>query len=1209
MNPNNRRRLIGLALFLAAAAMGAPRPWMLGDGSTVWGEYRTLRDGAVVVAEESGKERLFPFDNLQQADRRYAADREAAVVLPSNAPPWAAGYKIRYALRVAGDMLTATSRTVIARLPTGGWLKPDASDLLVQTASGKTLPALVLSHDPRGYTVIQFICQGMDRWYWVYAINPNPRPQIDPALRKKLDEAAQARDQALLAKMKTQKETAEASEKWRDLKDRLDREAETAAKAAREAASWEKLLPERQAAIDRAAAAEPAATQAVARTEAAALSAAAAAAEKTNAVAAARLAVEGARQAAQAAIEKARTLTAAAAVAMDAGQSMQKAGEAEAARLAAVAAAAQASNALEQAEQAALPVRVAAAQAQSDLETARKNLSDNRAASAGAVAALEKARQALAEARALQALSEGEVAKLQPGLPPLAEAVARAQAASSSSVQRAQAMVEAHRVLGETADPAIHQEGLTAEFRDWKGDQVDELSDWPRIVRGLEKSDNVIGNAVVTEVLQNMNPFRPDDPRDFASSYRGSLRIAKPGIYRFFVNGDDAAFLFVNGFKVYSRSGSNVPVRGKVPLYAVGADIELEAGQHPFEIHQVVGHTPGAQGVCTLMWLTPGSKDWKFVPAETFTKAAGAVVTTIEAQDGSPVPTVEWGVDDTLSAGGAALYLVRFEAGGAAASQTCSWTLGDGLAARGRSLTHLYFKEGDCEVSVQGNPAVPPFRRRIHVWPAPGSTSPLSPARAVAVLGGLDLKKLDPARLNAGFDFLLRCGQTNRWPVLERVAQVLLERPPADLKYKVLLMTSLMEALARQGRGAEALKMQDAAMAAAGKNASLQADVLFAAAEICRRQLRDFDQASALYGRLIDEFRRRQLPRVREAAAAWGDLYLESENMSRAGECYRLAASLGEPAGGVEGGAEASTRGALLRVAEQQLREGNIRQTWRLLEKIEQNFPEQKLEGLYRLLRGESDRYGGRYEEAIGHYEALLKLRQWSAFRPQAMQGLADSYFRAGDSRQSLGWYDKLAEAYPDYAAAGKIAPLRKMAADRLAREEAARAAGTPLPAVGAVSESFSRTVPVPLPGLFRFRPTLGIDGTDTVFFDFVPDSASQAWGGAVSNIQSRGVYWFEVWYRNSGTPPPPAAGPHLIVRLFGSDQVLSEAQTVAVDRSYGEWRKLAGRIRAPLTADAAWSLSFVGLNGITELDGLRILPVTDAQEEALRNFIEGAGP
>src|SRR5262245_50765557 len=73
--------------------------------------------------------------------------------LPPHAPAWVEGFQIRWPVRVLGTPAQMPeSQSVMVTLPTGGWLKADASDLAVQAANGKLLPLAVLSHDPAGET-------------------------------------------------------------------------------------------------------------------------------------------------------------------------------------------------------------------------------------------------------------------------------------------------------------------------------------------------------------------------------------------------------------------------------------------------------------------------------------------------------------------------------------------------------------------------------------------------------------------------------------------------------------------------------------------------------------------------------------------------------------------------------------------------------------------------------------------------------------------------------------------------------------------------------------------------------------------------------------------------------------------------------------------------------------------------------------------------
>ena len=98
--------------------------------------------------------------------------------LPPQSPPWLAGYQVRWPVRISGDPVKQTAKSVLVSLPSGGWLKPDARDLAVQSADGKLPHFQVVAHDPAGETIVQFQRNGNDPWYWIYGANAKapPRP-------------------------------------------------------------------------------------------------------------------------------------------------------------------------------------------------------------------------------------------------------------------------------------------------------------------------------------------------------------------------------------------------------------------------------------------------------------------------------------------------------------------------------------------------------------------------------------------------------------------------------------------------------------------------------------------------------------------------------------------------------------------------------------------------------------------------------------------------------------------------------------------------------------------------------------------------------------------------------------------------------------------------------------------------------------------------
>ncbi len=874
------------------------------------------------------------------------ADDQPVIVygLPPQAPAWLDSYRVRWPLRVTGDVTKITAKTIVASLPTGGWLKPDASDVVVQTAAGQTIPVAVLSHDPLGETIIQFKRNGNDPWYWAYGASARPLPQV----------------------------------------------------------------------------------------------------------------------------------------------------------------------------------------------------------------------------------------KLDPAKP----------------------------------DPD-YREGLTVEVREWAGD---DLSSWAKVRDGLKKSESVIGNALVSEVVQSSNPVRPDQGRKFAASYRGFLDVKKAGVYRFFLNSDDASFLFIDGFKVCERVGSQPLAAGTLKVKDLGVNINLTAGIHPFEAHHVVGDNREGMGRCALLWRTPDQPKFAFVPRPAFVQPLVARVAAIEGAGGKPAVAFAAGNDDLLNAGGVRLFLVRFEAQGAVKDAgKLTWDFGDGTTGTGRSVYHVYFKGDSFTVSLQAGDG-PAFRRRVYAWPAPGDVSPLSLGRAVKYLAGMEWKKMDLPRIQQMFAFLVLCEQPERWALLDRVAEHLLKEKELDLQYRAQLYTARMQALAHLGKATEALKLGEKVLPEFAKVASLKVGIQLAAASIYQYQLKEPAAASKLYKAILDDNRRLEHANLRLAAIRWGDLHAEAGDYVRADRAYRLAGTLGGAKFNTTASSDAITRGALMRIAEQQVRGGKVYQARQLLEKLELNYPGRRIDGLYCLLRGETDRMGGRYEESLRNYEILLKLPQWAGYRDRAMEGIADCYYRMGRLDKALEWYESLKKSYPKSFEKQKLADVVTLIKGRQERIEAARAKGKPEDAFfKGYTTGFEPDEPEPfgLPVNISIVRAPGMQGPHVGLMDafpgFMPDN--YRYSKPLKNLTGNGTYWVELWYRVTLGAYNPTATSHVHFWIGPPGPPVFNSGTVIHfdERTFGQWRKLGVKIKAPLQQDGNLLVMFRNINGLVEIDGLSIRPVSDRQNDSLLSFIEGS--
>ncbi len=1181
--------VFSLGFVLMAAARDVPegmrnREWTLTEDEetrTITADYRGLYVDQVVLAvveqteepeadaEEADErdvvkvEKTFDFAVLSEADRAAVLAFENTPE-PRRTPEWLDGYRVRYQVYVLDDLLESSALTMMARIPTGGWLNENAGDIVAQAADGTALPVSVLSHNDHGDTLVQFRRHGYERWYWVYAVHPDA-PELEAELRQRIERVRLAMQDAIQQQMALQQQVGVVAGQLRDAKASMESAQSTVARAEREIAEWGELIPQREAALEAAAGEVEPARAPVAE------------AEKR--------------------LEQARK-TAAEAVA---AQEKAEAAAAEAGTDDARAAA-------ERAAEAAMQARMQAAGAETALQEARVELKRLEDAERSARRSLEQGRNALAEAEKLKTEQQNIAIESEAARDRYQEELKEAEQAAQAAVGEADRLREQYLEVASEGDPRLLREGMSAEFRKWEGD---ELSSWPAVHEGLHRSDNVYWNMFPNEIRINPALRLGRETRNFAASYRGALHVEEGGVYSFFVNSDDASFVFIDGYLVHSRTGSNPLLRGRVPVYAIGADIALDAGVYPLEVHQVVGNTPEAVGFCGLMWIPPGAERWSYVPRGSYTRALHAVPTAIEHVDGQPVAAIYHGAHDTLESEGVAMYPVSFNsAGTVGANHDSRWDFGDGLAATGLVSGHVYFEPGDYVVTLQVGDAMPPFKRRIHIGQTAVPTSARTLEQTVAVLEGMDIDGLPVQRLNQVFNFLRICEQPNRWPSMERVCRRLLEEENLDLQYRTQLHAVLMEAMARQGRAREALQRLGEAMDEAAGLRTLEAELLLQAANVHRVHLRDFSEADNLYSRILDEYRRLRHPVIRAAAVAWGDLHLAAGDTARAGEIYRLAASLGDRPSD-DSAVAAAGRGAMLRIAEQQLRAGDLGQARRLLERIEDRYPEQKVEGLYRFLRGETGRLAGRYEAAIADYDVVLQLSAWAGFHGQAMVGLADTYRRMRDYDRALQWLNAVRERYPDLYEERELDEMVALIEARLERIEEIgedvrfkqfHADFSVADDDGVDQGRFSET------DLVRTMPALTLEGNTAAQLFTDDRNRNVTWQVALQDIEPEARFWVAFWYRDEFASVYAVSNPRATIDLIGPGNRRADRQTVTLVPTFGQWQKVAVDLKGPVADEVTVSVNLQNLYGLVMLDGFHVRVVSDSEHNALRSFIEGEG-
>jgi tetratricopeptide (TPR) repeat protein len=267
---------------------------------------------------------------------------------------------------------------------------------------------------------------------------------------------------------------------------------------------------------------------------------------------------------------------------------------------------------------------------------------------------------------------------------------------------------------------------------------------------------------------------------------------------------------------------------------------------------------------------------------------------------------------------------------------------------------------------------------------------------------------------------------------------------------------------------------------------------------------------------------------------------------------------------------------------------------------------------LYRFLRAEADRYGGRYEEAIRNYEFLLKLTQWAGYRDRALHGIADSYQRLGEYEKVLEWLAALKKSFPGYFEKHKLAAAQALAEARLERAKAGPD-GRSFAGFRTGFEPGDQTPPQQLQSM-RIIPGQGMAGPHVCCLESLPvtKAANGVLEYKIKNITPSGYYWVEFWYRDAvmGSTIPhlvaPIVQPHFYDTGTGTHPDGDGSAQQTLERGYGRWRKCAFSLRAPQAQDGRVMIYFFYALGVLEIDGLSIQPISDRQKDLLHNFVEG---
>ena len=196
-------------------------------------------------------------------------------------------------------------------------------------------------------------------------------------------------------------------------------------------------------------------------------------------------------------------------------------------------------------------------------------------------------------------------------------------------------------------------------------------------------------------MFHRYNPFWPD-PEPFLSQYQGTLRIARPGLYRFFTSSQDCSFLLIDGKLVVAAPGRHGPVHDS----RIRGQVNLSAGPHEF---QYLHAAAGANACMVAAWQPPGSAKPEPIPPEALGSEAIGQYPAIGVKH-----LHEYSVDiaGEVPLAGSDLPLVRVQfrsvsTRAPAGRPKIHWNFGDGQTSTLTDPLHIYLLPGLYTVTMK----------------------------------------------------------------------------------------------------------------------------------------------------------------------------------------------------------------------------------------------------------------------------------------------------------------------------------------------------------------------------------------------------------------------------------------------------------------------------------------------------------------------------
>lgn len=557
------------------------------------------------------------------------------------------------------------------------------------------------------------------------------------------------------------------------------------------------------------------------------------------------------------------------------------------------------------------------------------------------------------------------------------------------------------------------QRGVLLEVRQWPGGPAENFGQ----LQAAWARGKVIGADFVSHVRFGYNPFGESD-QPALYRYVGWFVPPTPGTYQIATSSDDGSWILIDGKEVVAWPG---------PHGAVGDARHAKPHSMTVSLHRLEYWNVNTSGpmMAVAAWQLPAALDAKeppkfeAVPAEAFLPVYEATLVETEVKGERLV--ADFLPQHAGESWWPERYAVRMRfknltpSAGPRRTEQFAWDFGDGQTSAEADPLHVYLAPGDYAVTLKATrgPLAATFSTKVRVernwWQ---QTDPkLDPIEKYAEeVARYDLKRLDLPNLLLALDLLTHREMAE--PAAAAAHEIVFNRRGVD-------DAVLLDAGLNLGRTLRGLKRPEDALAAyreAEKRVEHRGRKGEAAVLIGQTLLDDllrYDEAEKEFDRVLRTYATAGAERViRRAHVGLGDVARHRGDGAKARAAYMAAAAIAVAARSPN---EAAVRvGTLARYVEEYTRQKDWEWAFQFLDEWAWDFPLDKLQGNWSLLKGQALILKGDRDAALREASDVVLANPQSPYAVRLLMLAAECHLARGETDKARLLLQTAVEDYPE---------------------------------------------------------------------------------------------------------------------------------------------------------------------------------------------------